>query len=1165
MKEKRKSKWLSLLLAGVMALTLFSGMAMAEEPTEGGETQTVCTLTEGCTLSDGHDGACVTNNAGEDGNEGQQGINLLTGAAPANAGDVAQIGAQTYPTLEAAVAAVQSGETIVLLQDASGNGIKVPENSSFTLDLGGYTYTVNGQTVGSTGTETLGFQLLKGSTITIKNGAITAQSAQAYPVGILIQNYSNLTLDNVQLTGATNTLYVLSNNYGDTVLKNNTVINATDGNVAFNVYYGMSDAYKDGVSVTIEDSSVQVTGKIEYGMAGTADEAEFAAKASLNVPAGYTGVAAPDGYEWVTTSGGAQKLQNTSYVAKVGDVAYPTLEAAVAAAQDGQTVTLLNNTDGENSARIEFAGKDLVLDLNGHTADITAITANTGATLTIDDSTAVSDPVVGDDYQVTYSAGKLKVSAQVLAAGGGQVILKNGIVESSYLGLMALGDSTGAAEVASTVTVEGGYIIAQEFAVTAQGRGAKIYFENGVAEARDNAVIAGNGSNTEGNRLGGTEINISGGTLIGHITTGGYVSCGIYHPQDGTLNISGGTIYSDNGCGILMRGGELDMTGGTIIAEGDITTTGKVGDSRVVVPTSGVVLDLDAGYYDTSNAAIKISGNASVSGTKSAVEVLDSNSIYTENQIAISAGLFSSDVIEYVVAGNTTSQNTDGSFSIVVDQSTAVAEANGSGFTTLQAAIDAAAANGGGTVTLLQNTQENIEIPAGADITLNLPEGVTLTNDPTKEAAHTITNRGSLTVTGSGTVDNVTHARAALVNYGTAVLEGGLFTRSAEASTSPSNNGGNSYYVVDNQGDMTITGTAAVRNKGYYSSLIRNLGSNADDRASLIITGGTLEQDGFIAVKNDDYGNLTISGGVISSGEQAVQNWSDADISGGTLNGPVITWSYAGHASTTDISADAVVNGNVWAVNYDGSADIPTITITGGTVTGSLAKGSYRSGIQMAAPNSDSAEILVSGGTFSAAVDEAFCADNFHPNQNADGTYSVHTHVSDGGVITTPVTDTTDGVKTYTCTICGEVIQTEIIPAHVHDAAWSHDPNVHWHECPTCGRVDEAAHTFGEWTVTKAATADVAGSQERICTVCGYKETAVIPATGEEQQGGGQQDGGQQGGGQQSGGQQQSSTPASSSQTDTGDESNPALWVALILVCALGLGATAVIRKKSAR
>ena len=97
---------------------------------------------------------------------------------------------------------------------------------------------------------------------------------------------------------------------------------------------------------------------------------------------------------------------------------------------------------------------------------------------------------------------------------------------------------------------------------------------------------------------------------------------------------------------------------------------------------------------------------------------------------------------------------------------------------------------------------------------------------------------------------------------------------------------------------MTITGTTDVVNKGYYSSLICNKGESAESPASLTVSGGTIEQQNFIAVKNDDFGKLSITGGEISSDDQAVQNWSDAEISGGTLNGNVSTWAYDGGAAS---------------------------------------------------------------------------------------------------------------------------------------------------------------------------------------------------------------------------------------------------------------------------
>lgn len=55
-----------------------------------------------------------------------------------------------------------------------------------------------------------------------------------------------------------------------------------------------------------------------------------------------------------------------------------------------------------------------------------------------------------------------------------------------------------------------------------------------------------------------------------------------------------------------MRGGEMAMTGGTIVAGGDPVFVGKVGDSKVVVTPSGVVFDRDAGYYDAPNAKVDI-------------------------------------------------------------------------------------------------------------------------------------------------------------------------------------------------------------------------------------------------------------------------------------------------------------------------------------------------------------------------------------------------------------------------------------------------------------------------------------------------------------------------------------------------------------------------------
>ena len=113
------------------------------------------------------------------------------------------------------------------------------------------------------------------------------------------------------------------------------------------------------------------------------------------------------------------------------------------------------------------------------------------------------------------------------------------------------------------------------------------------------------------------------------------------------------------------------------------------------------------------------------------------------------------------------------------------------GYLTLEAAV--AAATNGATVKLMKDTSENITISAGKTIVIDL-NGKKLTNAD----SHTIVNNGNLTIQGSGTVDNVTHQKAALVNYGTAVLNGGTYTRSLEnPENNKDNSGGNSYYTIN--------------------------------------------------------------------------------------------------------------------------------------------------------------------------------------------------------------------------------------------------------------------------------------------------------------------------------------------------------------------------------
>lgn len=195
--------------------------------------------------------------------------------ALASSTDVAKIGDTTYASLQDAVKAVPTSgtkpTTITLLRDAAGNGVVVENGQCITFDLAGHTYDIDGTTVGSTGTTTNGFQLLKGSTVTFKNGKILSDKAK-----ILIQNYSDLTLENVVLDGTNlvgNGAYTLSLNNGEVNITGNTSILASPNNgVAFDLYYWPKNGYTDGVQLTVNTTGT-ISGPIELSQDGTGADA----------------------------------------------------------------------------------------------------------------------------------------------------------------------------------------------------------------------------------------------------------------------------------------------------------------------------------------------------------------------------------------------------------------------------------------------------------------------------------------------------------------------------------------------------------------------------------------------------------------------------------------------------------------------------------------------------------------------------------------------------------------------------------------------------------------------------------------------------------------------------------------------------------------------------
>jgi ribosomal protein L19 len=257
----------------------------------------------------------------------------------------------------------------------------------------------------------------------------------------------------------------------------------------------------------------------------------------------------------------------------------------------------------------------------------------------------------------------------------------------------------------------------------------------------------------------------------------------------------------------------------------------------------------------------------------------------------------------------------------------------------------------GGEYTLPANVTGNFVISAEKPVVINL-NGHKITNKSSD--TFTVKFGSSLTINGTGTVDNVSPGKACIYNNGTVVLNGGDYTRSKEAGVSTSVSGGNSYYNILNHGALTINAGVKVISTGAYSSLIASgyysykpkASSQPDARSnyiegtnhanpSLTINGGTFS-GGINTIKNDDGAELTIVNGTFTNMTQAaVQNNHIATISGGTF--------------TPTGNASHVVESRYSDATYD----LGQTTISGGTFNGML----YLSG---ASPS-----LTISGGTFS--------------------------------------------------------------------------------------------------------------------------------------------------------------------------------------------------------
>ncbi len=383
-----------------------------------------------------------------------------------------------------------------------------------------------------------------------------------------------------------------------------------------------------------EDVKVQVTGGTFTGDVGSVNETVAISGGSFSTAVeekycapGFVPVTAPNEEgKYTVEMGEANKVQVLAADGVTVKGAYETIDAAIAAAENGETVQLLANVTGQV---VIPADKEMVLDLNGKTLTCsTAAAIINNGTLTVKDSN-------------TDEPGKIISKTGIAAGNDSKTTIESGVIES----------------------VEGAVI-------TGTSTGATIEIKDGTFSASDNAVVAGNGSNREGEP---NIITISGGIFNGEIKTAGYIACGVYAPWKDTITISGGTFNITGGAGVVARAGTVTISNGTFNCTG--TATGWVGDNKNEIPSSALVFDESVGYpgMDDSSKIEVTGGEFNAEDSHGAIYALSETEDKT-TRVSVKGGAFSSEVDEkYCAEGFVPAQDSDGNYTVAeVTQGSAI-------------------------------------------------------------------------------------------------------------------------------------------------------------------------------------------------------------------------------------------------------------------------------------------------------------------------------------------------------------------------------------------------------------------------------------------------------------------------------------------------------------
>ena len=583
-------------------------------------------------------------------------------------------------------------------------------------------------------------------------------------------------------------------------------------------------------------------------------------------------------------------------VAEVDGIKYSTLADAVIAATTSQAITLLDNV--ALSSQVEITGKDIILDLNGKVISYSGAELSSGILL-------------------VHNGAGLTVNA----TGGGSI---NSGIAMAAIALTKKGDD---ASKTAKLVVNGGTIIGGYYGIT------------------------GNGTRPN------TDITVNGGTITASVAKDNF---GIYHPQDGKLTITGGTITAYSAA-IEMRAGTLNISGGSFTAtatefscnaNGSGTTT--VGAALAIAQHTtkkDINVTISGGTFTGVKAVNESNPQANDPTPQVTMSITDGtfNGEISTADVGnfISGGTFSSAVPEeYCANGYIPTDDGEGHYG--VKEGSFIAQIGGVKYESIADAIAAVPTDG--TETTIK-VLENVDLTAALTIvnTKNVVidlNGKTIKNDASKTLSQLITVNGKLAINDSsepstGVIKNTANGKY-VIKTGTTASVLTLNNGTVETTTGNSNGAvyGTSGSFVMTGGKIIAAGTGVTSKNVTISGGEITATAGQALCAAGTISGGTFTSANNNAVYANQSGTLEITGGVFTgvSSKPTINIYStDVKITDATLNNGV---GFASNASAMILAGtDEAFLANTHAAFYDGETLVGYAPINTGILANAKVSG----------------------------------------------------------------------------------------------------------------------------------------------------------------------------------------------------------------------------------